>query len=209
MNTKQTKILTIGHSNHTYADFLGLLRRAGVTAVADVRTAPFSRHNTQFNKEELQQALKRDRVAYVYLGVELGGRPKSKALFDDGIADYEQMAATSLFAEGLERVVQGASSHRIALMCSEQNPTECHRCLLVGRALQAHGVQVEHILSDGSVVSQEEVAEELLRLSGSPSEDLFLSKEERLTLAYRERSRRVAYSEKAEENSSENRQKVG
>src|ERR1700722_20120562 len=93
----------IGHSTLPYERFLELLRRCSVTAVADVRTAPYSRHSPQFNKDTLRNELRHDGIAYVFLGQELGGRPKDKQLFCEGVADYEKMARVADFAKGLDR----------------------------------------------------------------------------------------------------------
>jgi len=66
---------------------------------------------------------------------ELGGRPTEQSFYRDGVADYEKMAKATDFGKGLARIVEGAKKHRIAIMCSEQDPLDCHRCLLVARAL--------------------------------------------------------------------------
>src|SRR5579872_6567480 len=113
------EVLTIGHSTLPYERFLALLRQASVTAVADVRTAPFSRHFPHFNSDVLRDELRHDNIAYVFLGKELGGRPKDKRFFCDGVADYEKMAETEEFERGLDRVIEGAKKYRIAMMCSE------------------------------------------------------------------------------------------
>jgi uncharacterized protein (DUF488 family) len=186
-------VLTIGHSAHPYETFLDLLRRAEATAVADVRTSPYSRHFPQFTAEALKAALARDGIAYSYLGKELGGRPGDSRYYRDGVADYERMATAPEFASGLARVLDGARKYRLVLMCSEQEPLECHRCLLVGRALAARGAAVGHILPDGRVEPHDETEERLLRLTGRAEEDLFASREERLRHAYREQGRRAAF----------------
>ena len=173
--------------------FLDLLRRAEATAVADVRTSPYSRHFPQFTAEALKAALARDGIAYSYLGKELGGRPGDSRYYRDGVADYEPMATAPEFASGLARVLDGARKYRLVLMCSEQEPLECHRCLLVGRALAARGVAVGHILPDGRVEPHDDTEERLLRLTGRAEEDLFASREERLRDAYREQGRRAAF----------------
>jgi len=189
------EVLTVGHSTHSAEAFLALLTRAEVTAVADVRTSPFSRHIPQFNRETLRDSLRSKGIAYVYLGKELGGRPTQPECYSNGVADYEKMASTETFAAGLERVLTGAAKYRIALMCAEQDPIECHRCLLVGRALVGKGVGVRHILSSGKVVGHEQVEGRLLDISGRNGDDFFASRDERLSIAYREHSRKVAYAE--------------
>jgi uncharacterized protein (DUF488 family) len=192
---KDLTVFTIGHSTHTYEHFLSLLRASGITAVADVRTTPFSRHFPHFNETELRSELKLDGISYVFLGKELGGRPFGRGFYCDGVADYEKMAKTETFASGIKRVIDGAKKFRVALMCSEHDPLDCHRCLLVGRALSGEGVRLVHILGDSSSVSHEAIEEKLLYLAGRSSEDLLMTAAERLSAAYRDRSLKVAYVE--------------
>src|SRR5260221_8567835 len=189
------EVLSVGHSTLGYDKFLLSIRRAGVTAIADVRSAPYSRYNPQFNRETLKDELRLDGIAYVFLGEQLGGRPKGETFFCDGVADYEKMAATPTFAEGLKRLVTGAKKYRIAMMCSEHDPLDCHRCLLVGRALFEKGVSVRHILSDETIISHKDVERRLLELSGKGNDDFFETNESRLASAYRRRALSVAYSE--------------
>ncbi|MEA2920192.1 MAG: hypothetical protein QOF07_155 [Bradyrhizobium sp.] len=188
-------VFTIGHSAHSYEHFLSLLRAAEITAVADVRTTPFSRHFPHFNEATLRSNLKLDGISYVFLGRELGGRPSGQDFYCNGVADYEKMANTETFASGIKRVIEGAKKFRVALMCSEHDPLDCHRCLLVGRALFGQGVELVHILGDGSSVSHKAVEDKLLKLAGRSSDDLLMTASERLSAAYRDRSLKVAYAE--------------
>lgn len=188
-------VLSIGHSTLEYEQFAARLNEAGVTAIADVRTSPFSRNFAHFNRDVLKDALARDGIAYVFLGKELGGRPKGEKYYTDGIADYEKMAQSDLFQKGLERVEQGARKYRIAMMCSERNPLDCHRCLLVGRSLAERGVTVSHILSDGRTLTQSDIEEQLLIMAGNEQDDMFASAAQRLNDAYRGRARKVAFAE--------------
>ncbi len=186
------EVFAIGHSTLPYERFIALLRQAGVNAVADVRTSPFSRHFPQFNRDALKDELRLDGVSYVFLGKELGGRPTDRMLYSEGVADYEKMARCDEFGKGLGRVVEGAKKYRIALMCSEHDPVDCHRCLLVSRALSTKGARVSHILSNGAIASQSQIEDRLLQLAGRDSNDLFARPEERLAAAYRDRARVVA-----------------
>ena len=190
-----SEILTVGHSSHSPERFIALLRGAGVTAVADVRSAPYSRHAPQFNRDPLRDDLGRAGIAYVFLGRELGGRPAEREFYADGVADYEKMAQAPAFAEGLERVIEGAQSYRIALMCSERDPLTCHRCLLVGRALKERGARVSHLLDSGECVSHSAIEDELLARTGRTGDDLFAPRDERLAAAYREHARKVAFAQ--------------
>ncbi len=128
-------ILTIGHSRHSLERFIALLEGAGATAVADVRSAPVSRFSPHFNKAALAAALAARNIDYIFLGQELGGRPEQKAMYTQGVADYEKMATTPNFQAGIARLTEAADLSRVAAMCSEADPLDCHRCLLVARAL--------------------------------------------------------------------------
>ena len=198
MSDKPTsvEVLTIGHSTQSFADFVQLLREAQVTALADVRSQPYSRHVPHFNRETLKDSLDDENIAYVFLGDELGGRPKAPELFSDGVADYEKMARHESFAHGLDRVIEGARTYRIALMCAERDPLDCHRCLLVGRALKEKGVRVRHILGPGETVRQEDIEELLLTMADQSAEDLFTPRQDQVANAYRHKARRAAFSEK-------------
>jgi uncharacterized protein (DUF488 family) len=187
------KIWTVGHSTHSWERFIALLRTAGITALADVRTSPYSRFSPHFNRDEVRSELRLDGISYVFLGKELGGRPAGQSFYCEGVADYEKMAQTEDFKKGLERVINGARKYKIALMCSEQDPMDCHRCLLVGRALGQRGVQVGHIEGDGAIATQGQIEDKLLELSGRSTEELFAPHEERLATAYRDRARKVAF----------------
>jgi uncharacterized protein (DUF488 family) len=168
------RILTIGHSNHPIERFLALLREADVGAVADVRSFPASRHAPQFNKEALAKALEENAIGYLYCGRELGGRGSSSNPED--------------FRRGLDRVVAESARRRIALMCAERDPLDCHR-LLLARALAEGGLAVDHILATGEIASQSAIEDRLLAREGLAGDDLF-SREARLLDAYRARRHR-------------------
>jgi len=192
---KGNKVLTIGHSTLPLGTFFSMLEKARVTAVADVRSSPFSRRMPHFSREELRAALKERGLKYVFLGKELGGRPRASNLYCDGVADYEKMASEPAFHKGIDRVIIGAKEHTIALMCSEHNPLDCHRCLLVGRVLSELHVPLGHILNNGEVAEQHDIEEKLLDISGNATDDMFTTRMERLAKAYRLRARSVAYRE--------------
>jgi uncharacterized protein (DUF488 family) len=143
----------------------------------------------------VRDGLRLDGIFYVFLGKELGGRPVSQRFYCEGVADYEKMAHTEDFQKGLERVIEGAKRYKIALMCSEQDPLDCHRCLLVGRALSERGARVGHIQGNGEIATQEQIENKLLELSGRSTDDLFAPHEERLATAYRARARKVAFAQ--------------
>ena len=181
-----TKVWTIGHSNLDWPKFAKLLESADITALADVRSRPSSRL-PQFHRAALRERLNASGIAYIFMGLELGGRPAHGEP-----ADYEAMALRPLFQDGLSRIEKIASRARLALMCSEHEPLECHRCLLVGRWLVERGVEIEHILRDGRVEPHAETEERLLKLTRQSNNDLFSSRREHLDQAYRDQNLRLA-----------------
>ena len=144
-------IYTIGHSNHSAERFIELLRQHDIAALADVRSMPFSRFNPQFNRERLAAALRDAGVEYIFLGQELGARPKEREYYDGDRVSYAKLAQSERFRNGLERVVTGSREHRIAMMCAERDPSHCHRALLISPELEQAGEHVSHILADGSL----------------------------------------------------------
>jgi uncharacterized protein (DUF488 family) len=161
-------ILTIGHSRHSLERFLSLLKTADATAIADIRSTPASRFSPHFNRGALAASLAAQNIGYVFLGKELGGRPERPELYTDGRADYEKMAASPEFRAGLAQLMATAEQHRVAVMCAEADPLDCHRCLLVGRALAEAGHDVAHILASGEIASQAEVEDRLLKPNTLP-----------------------------------------
>jgi hypothetical protein len=197
----ETVIYTIGHSSHPIEKFIGLLKTHGITAVGDVRSAPYSRHNPQFNREPLVASLQKAGIAYVFLGEELGARPEDPACYEDGQVDFGRMAGRDQFKRGLERVLTGGEKYRIALMCAEKEPLDCHRTILVCRNLRPHGVYIKHILADGTIEDHRQTEARLLRLAGCERSlfDQGGNDLEILDKAYAKRAREIAYKPNHEE----------
>lgn len=158
------QIFTVGHSNHSTETFLSLLKQHGVTAVADVRSFPFSRRFPHFSQSPLKNSLSSEEISYVFLGEQLGARPKDPECYVEGKARYELIAATEAFGTGLERICKGAKQHQIALMCAEQDPITCHRAILVCKHLKNAGLDIKHILKTGELESHEHLEQRLLKL---------------------------------------------
>jgi uncharacterized protein (DUF488 family) len=144
-------VWTIGHSTRRLEEFTALLQARGIECVADVRTLPKSRHNPQFNRDTLPEALRAQGICYVHLP-ELGGLRHPKRNSPNGgwrnasfrgFADYMQ---TPDFAYALERLIELAGQKRLAIMCAEAVPWRCHRSLIAD-ALEARGLRVQHLLA--------------------------------------------------------------
>jgi uncharacterized protein (DUF488 family) len=183
-------VLTIGHSNLAADRFVELLKTAGVTALGDVRSVPFSRWCPWFSRQPLSERLAREEIAYLSLGDTLGGRPRDLRLYRDGVVDYEAMAQTSEFRDGIARVTDEMTRNRMCLMCAERDPLDCHRFLLVSPALAKQGLMLGHILGDGSIEPHAATEQRLLALAGG-GDDLFGDTRERLADAYRRRARGI------------------
>jgi uncharacterized protein (DUF488 family) len=195
----ERRVYTIGHSNHEFAKLLALLQQHAVTAVADVRSAPYSKRYPQFSREPLEKALREAGIAYVYLGRELGARSEDPTCYENGSVKYERLAKTELFQSGLDRVERGLESHNLALLCAEKEPLHCHRTLLVARHLESRGVRVEHILEDGSIEWHGDTVARLLRKLGEPETDLFRTHEQIVADAYAAWGDKIAYTRDEDE----------
>ncbi len=172
-----------------------LLERYGVDEVVDVRSSPSSRYSSQFNYDVLERVLEKAGVGYVFLGGELGGRPADRSCYDsDGRVLYDRLAETDLFDDGIRRLMHSADERRIALMCSEKEPLDCHRTLLIARMLTERGVAVEHILADGSLEDHDEAMNRLMDIFRLPHNgDMFRSRGEVVADALTRQAKKVSY----------------
>jgi len=160
------KLFTIGHSNHSLDHFLELLVAYRVSAMADVRSSPYSTYSPQFNKDVLESALRNADIDYVFLGSELGAHRSEDSCYIDGQVKYDLIAELPAFRRGIERVLEGVEHYLVALMCSESDPIACHRTILVCRELKriCPDLQITHILGDGTEERQELSEKRLVNL---------------------------------------------
>jgi len=193
-----SELFTIGHSTHTAEKFVELLRLHKIGAIGDVRSSPFSAWTPQFNRPALEATLKSAGIQYVFLGDELGARRDEREVYVDGIARYDRIAKTPAFQAGLERVRKGSRKFRLALMCAEKDPLECHRTILVCRNLKRDAA-IAHILEDGAMEAHAKAEERLMKEEKIPQTDLFLSADDLVERAYEQRGEKIAYRENEEE----------
>ncbi|MGA5100811.1 DUF488 family protein [Streptomyces lavendulocolor] len=186
-------VFTIGHSTHSSSGFLSLLQKHEITAVADVRSMPISRFTPQFNRYAVERILSDVDIKYVFLGKELGARTEDLTCYVDGRVRYDLLARTSDFVSGIKRLRNGAQNERIAVMCTEQEPLDCHRCILVARVLEGHGITVKHIHGDGHIENHASAMQRLMANFRLDQEDLFRTSAERLQEALDRQEQRIAY----------------
>ena len=186
-------IFTIGHSTHSIENFIQLLKMRGITAIADVRSAPYSRFQPQFNRESLAQSLIDSGIEYVFVGDSIGGRSQNPDDYENNRVVYSRLKRSPYFENGIARVIAGSQNFKIALMCSEKEPIECHRTLLVGQTLVELGQEVTHIHGDGSLESHSDSIKRLLKLFKLDEPDLFRSDAEILEEALLRQEQKVAF----------------
>lgn len=207
-------IYTIGHSNLTDENFLSVINRFGINAIADVRSYPYSSFNPQFNRKELEKLLTENQINYRFCGKKLGGRGTKADRDVLGKVSYKKLASSQAFKAGLEFVRQGSRKFKIALMCAEKEPLACHRTILIAKELLDPNFQVEHIvkkdnsdnfcLDDYCIEHHHPDTEERLleKWKLSRDEDLFNgcddsdSREKRLKEAYERQENKIAYKSK-------------
>lgn len=188
-----TGILTVGHSTHGLEHFVRLLAQHGVTAVADIRSVPASRFAPQFNRAVLRRKLAVERVKYVFLGEELGARSDEPSHYVNGRVQYDRLARADGFRKGIERLSKGARTERIALMCTELEPLDCHRAVLVSKVLTEQGIPIMHLHGDGRLESHGDAMQRLMNRFGLGQPDLFHTREQLLGEALARQEQRIAY----------------
>jgi uncharacterized protein (DUF488 family) len=177
----------------------GLLKLHGIDLLVDVRSVPYSRYNPQYNRENIKAFLVQNGIAYVFMGASLGARYQNRELYfsDRETADFRKVRETAVFKRGIEKIINGIRKGRkTCLLCSEKDPFDCHRFVLVAYALVKKGVDVRHILEKGELISNDILEERLLQkykieygritLFGLP-----VSKEEAIDEAYERRNRDI------------------
>lgn len=132
--------------------------------VLDVRRIPYSKYAKQYNRETLDRYLLQHHIHYTYMGTYFGARQANPALYTpDGYVDFEKVRSTPLFVMGMKIVEKGLlQRHEIALMCTEKEPLNCHRAIMVARAFELGGYDIKHILFDDSLLDQRELNDQLL-----------------------------------------------
>jgi uncharacterized protein (DUF488 family) len=159
-------LFTIGHSNHPTAHFLGLLARHRVDVVADVRSRPYSRFVPQYRKGMLGDILAGAGMGYLFLGEQLGGKPPRGEV--TAARDYATRIHEPAFQDGIAQLLAAAEQARVALLCRERDPLECHRLHLICRYLAPQRLDIRHILPDGGIEPQGETERRLLARADAP-----------------------------------------
>lgn len=163
-NEVKYPIYSIGHGNRTAETFFNLLKKYDINFLIDVRTNPFARFNPDFSRAKLELICKDYSVTYLFLGDSLGGKPKNRACYDaGGHVLYDEVMKTEPFIQSANRLITAYNKNlRVACMCSELKPCECHRSKMIGRYLDNKNVAVQHINEEGNLISQNDVMKEVM-----------------------------------------------
>ena len=169
-STEPLSCYTIGHSNNTIDKFIRLLDDHNIDIIVDVRSSPYSKYVPHFNKEALGIKLNEQDILYLFMGDKLGGKYNDPdLLFSDGSVDYAKVSQTNEFIEGIRNVIEEIKSGKIlAIMCSEKDPFDCHRFVLISHQLEKRSITVKHILGNGDVVLNNVLEEKLLAKAVCP-----------------------------------------
>lgn len=208
-------LFTVGHSNLSLEEFIRLLKKHQVNAIADVRSHPYSSYLSHFNRDLLKFELLKAKFKYVFLGDKLGARPKDLSCYINNKVLYSKITDSNDFQNGIKRILVGLNKYRVALMCAEKDPISCHRTILICKHLRQLDIQIDHIIDDKTLESQGQLEDRLLDLHGFDLEnnrlkipkilqlDLFssvqssttsfISKEEFLEQAYLIQENKIAY----------------
>lgn len=161
-----SSLYSIGHGQKTQEEFLSELRSFDIHFLVDVRSSPYSQWVPHFNQGVIEGWLRQSGIRYIYMGDYIGGWPKNDICYDeDGFFDYQKMAEEQSFKIGLHRLVDANSKRcRVAVMCSESDPSECHRSKLIGRELYfSHNISMNHIVGVNKKISQEKIMKTLTK----------------------------------------------
>ncbi|MGL4874865.1 MAG: DUF488 family protein [Clostridium sp.] len=158
------EIYTIGHSNYSIDQLVGMIKKYNVDTIVDVRGTPYSKYNIQYNLNVIKDNLKKYDITYVYMGKEFGAQKEKREFYiNEGYADFKKVVKSEGFKEGIERLKVGIDKgYRICLLGAKQNPIECHRFSLVALELQKKGFDVKNIVHSGEVKENRELEEELI-----------------------------------------------
>ena len=193
---RSNSCFTIGHSDLPVEAFVYFLRKAKIDTIIDVRSSPYSKYQTQFNRENISQKLNQEDIEYHYMGDMLGGRYSSpEFLFPDGTVDYEKVSTTQKFKSGLEEVINFIHADKtVSLMCSEKDPLTCHRFVLISKNLQKLGIEVIHLYPELIRKTHTELENELLNQNGLKGQKTLMGNDsDTMELSYKRLNKKIGY----------------
>lgn len=186
---------TIGHSIYEVDDFIKLLQKNNINTIVDVRSTPYSKFASQYNKDSIKQYLKENKICYIFMGDLLGARYEDQnLLFDNGKVNFKKVQEIKSFQDGIARLEKGITKgYNISLMCSEKEAFDCHRFGLISEFLSKKDINIQHIYPN-KIVSQKQLEQQLLKKYDKQIDYLGLENSKTpLEQAYELRNQDIAY----------------
>ncbi len=142
----KSTLYSIGHGNKSIETFIEELKHFNIDYLIDIRSKPYSKYSPHFNQNALKFSLLRNGITYAFMGDVLGGLPDDTSCYTNGHVDYDKLKEKDFFKKGLQRLVMANQKKiKVAIMCSESKPEECHRTKLIGEELIKIGINLNHI----------------------------------------------------------------
>lgn len=155
-------VYTIGYGNRNIELFINILSNNNIDILVDIRSNPVSRFSPNYSKTRIATYMQNNAKNYIFLGTELGGKPKNENLYTNGKLDYELVKKDEKYLSGINQLIELVGTQkRICLMCCELNPLNCHRYTLVGNSLHDLGYNVLHINENGLNTSHSELSKQV------------------------------------------------
>jgi uncharacterized protein (DUF488 family) len=189
----KNEIFTIGYATFSIEYFVDALRKYSITAVADVRSAPYSRFKPEFKKNTIKKTLRENHIEYIFLGKHCGARAEDPSCYIGGKLNYALLKESENFQKGIKRILSGMQNYRIALMCAEKDPLNCHRTFLICRSLRSHPVTIKHILENDTLEEHAVTEKRLLKLYKLDQQDIFHSSSDLLEQAYDRQCEKITF----------------
>jgi uncharacterized protein (DUF488 family) len=196
-------LFTIGYSNLKIDEFISMLKKHRIEAIADVRSNPFSKYNPDFNINDLRESLKNNGIKYVFLGEELGARRNEVECYRSGKVLYGLVPETLLFKKGINRLLTGIEKMRVSLMCAEKDPINCHRFVLICHHLRTRINEIKHIIN-GEIEENIQTEKRLLSKYKLLNMEIFRTENEILEDAYNRQAEKIAYVDEQDNNMEQN-----
>jgi uncharacterized protein (DUF488 family) len=161
---QKSTIYSIGHGGKKIEAFIEELTSFEIEFLIDIRSKPYSKYHPHFSQNELKVSIEKAGIKYVFLGQQLGGLPEDLSCYTDGKVDYEKLKTMDFFISGMERLIGAVKKGiKLAIMCSEADPKECHRTKLIGEELLEKDISLKHIIDKKKVKDQITVMQELTK----------------------------------------------
>lgn len=194
-------LFTIGHSNYEINYFINIVKKYKINCIVDVRSIPYSKYSPQYNKENIKKLLKINKINYIYMRKEFGAMRTAKTLYTkEGYVDFEKVKYDKDFKLGINRVKVGVEKgYKIAFMCAEKIPSDCHRCILIGRTFKNLGYNIINIIDENKYKLQNDIEKELIEIyypdrnQISLIPEMNLSNEELINNVYKFKNREIGY----------------